>query len=94
MELDGELKNCSLTLKLGLWLSIRLFKYRCTLMSSVVFPYSLCMYCGVVVEVPTRVCCGGVSSALKLDISMSSCSLRLRMDSRLYMGLCINMGAL
>ena len=88
VELDEELGTCSLARKLGMWLAIRLYKYGCTLMRFVVFPPTLCMFCGVVVEVPTKVCCGGVFGALELDRALASYNLMLRLDSRLYLGLC------
>ena len=90
MELGGELGNCSLALKLGLWLAIRLCRYGCTPMASVVFPPALRQFGGVVVEVPTKVCCGGVYGALELGKALASYSLRLRLDSRFYSGLCKN----
>ncbi len=88
--MGGELETCSLALKPGLWLAIGLCKYGCTPMGSVVFPLTLCLVGGVVVEVPTRICCGGVYGALELGRALASCSLRLRLDSRLCSGLCKN----
>ena len=88
MELGGELGTCSLAIKLGLWLAIRLCRYGFTPMKSGVFPPTLCLVGGVVVEVPTKVCCGGVYGALELSIALVLYSLRLRLDSRLYSGLC------
>ena len=52
------------------------------------FLHILCMFCGVVEEVSTKVLCGGVSRALGLDRALASYSLMMRLDSRLYLGLC------
>jgi hypothetical protein len=43
---------------------------------------------GAVVEVPTMICCGGVSGALELGRALASSSLRLKMELQLSSGLC------
>ncbi len=90
MELRGELETCSFVLRLGLWMALRLCKYGCTPMRSVVVPLALGLSGGVVVEEPARICSGGVYGALDLGGVLASYSLRLRMDSRLCSGLCKN----
>ncbi len=80
MELNGELGICGLSLERGLWLSIMLCKYGCTPLGSVVFTTVLSLAGGVVVEVPTKICCGGVSRAWEMGRALASCSLRLRLE--------------
>jgi hypothetical protein len=88
MGLNGELGICGLSLELGMWMSIMICKYGCTPLGSVVFTTILSLVGGVVVEVPTKICCGGVSGALELGRALASCSLRLRLELQLYSGLC------
>ena len=59
-------------------------------MASVVFSPTLCLVGGVVVDVPTQVCRGGVYGALEMGRALASYSRRLRLGSRLYSGLCKN----
>ena len=59
-------------------------------MGSVVFPPTLCLVGEVVVEVPIKICCGGVYGALEMGRALASYSLMLRLDSPLYSGLCKN----
>ena len=57
-------------------------------MGSVFFSPTLCLVGGVVVEVPTKVCCGDVYGALELGKMLASYSLRLRLDLQLHSGIC------
>ena len=59
-------------------------------MRSVFVPLVLGLIGGVVVEVSTRICCGGVYGALEIGGVLASYSLRLRMDSRSFSRLCKN----
>ena len=80
LELNGELEACGLSMELGLWLYIMLCRYGCTPLGSIDFSLILCLVGGVVVAVPTTICCGGVYRALELGKALASCGLRLRLD--------------
>ncbi len=78
MELNGELETCGLSMELGL--SIMLCRYGCTPLGSRDFSLTMCLIGSVVVEVPIKICCGGVYGALELGRALTSCGLRLRLE--------------
>ena len=79
---------CGLSLELGLWLSTMLCRYGCTPLGYAVFITILTLVGGAMVEVPIKICCGGVSGALELGKALASCSLRLTLELQLSSGLC------
>ena len=90
MELMGEPRTCGFAMAMapGMWLSTMLCRYGCTPLGSSVFTAVLSLVGGAVVEVPSKICCGGVSGALELGKALASCSLILLLELQLVSGLC------